>query len=208
LTSPVTLIIIFVTVIVSIIDINSRKKGNYNIFYNFAEWPFKIVEERKIYQVFTSGFLHADYLHLFFNMFTLYSFGTVLESLFIKRAGSVQGSIDFLLVYFISMLIGSVITVISNYKDEGYVAVGASGAVSGIIFSYILFFPMSMVGMFFVPMPAWLFAFVYIGVSIYGMKQKLGNIGHEAHLGGALGGVLATLFLIQGAFQILIGHFR
>ena len=133
MTSPVTLIIILITVIVSIIDINSRKKGNYNIFYNFAEWPFKIVEERKIYQVFTSGFLHADYLHLFFNMFTLYSFGTVLESLFVKRAGSVQGSIDFLLVYFISMLLGSVITVISNYKDEGYVAVGASGAVSGII---------------------------------------------------------------------------
>jgi len=208
MSSPATLIIIFITTIVSIIDISSRKSGNYNLFYNLAEWPYKIVEERKIFQVFTSGFLHADYLHLFFNMFTLYSFGTALESLFVKRAGTIQGSIDFLLVYFISMLLGSLITVISHYKDEGYVAVGASGAVSGVIFSYILFFPMSMVGMFFVPMPAWLFAILYVGVSIYGMKQKLGNIGHEAHLGGALGGVLATLLLIQGSLQILIGHFR
>jgi len=206
--SPVTLIIILITTVVSIIEINARKNGKYDIFYNFAEWPYKIAEERKYYQIFTSGLLHADYVHLFFNMFTLYSFGTVLETIFVKRTGTAEGSIDFLLIYLISMLLGSIITVLFNYKDEGYVAVGASGAVSGIIFSYILFFPKSMVGMFFIPMPAWLFAIVYIGISLYGMNQKFGNIGHEAHLGGALGGILATLFLVKGSFQILISYLR
>lgn len=208
MTSPVTLILILITSIVSIIDINARKNGNYNIFYNFAEWPYKIVQEHKYYQIFTSGFLHADYIHLFFNMFTLFSFGSVLESIFIKKFGLTEGSIDFLLIYLISMLLGSIITVLFNFRDEGYVGVGASGAVSGIIFSFILFFPTSTVGMFFIPMPAWLFAIVYVGISIYGMKQKLGNIGHEAHLGGAVGGILATLLLIQGSFQILMNHFR
>ncbi|MCX6161244.1 MAG: rhomboid family intramembrane serine protease, partial [Ignavibacteriae bacterium] len=65
-----------------------------------------------------------------------------------------------------------------NYKNPSYVAVGASGAVSGIVFSYILFFPMSMVGFFFIPMPAFLFAFLYLGLSVWGMKSKMGNIGH------------------------------
>ena len=94
-----------------------------------------------------------------------------------------------------------------NYKNPNYIAVGASGAISGIIFSYVLFFPFSKLLVFFIPMPAFLFAFIYVGVSIYGVKNKFGNIGHEAHLGGALGGVLATFILIDGAFKFFLSHF-
>lgn len=155
----------------------------------------------------TSAFLHVDIMHLFFNLFTLFSFGRVLETIFVKSFGFASGSIYFVLIYFISLLSGSVLTVIFHYKNPGYLAVGASGAVSGIIFSYIIFFPTSTIGFFFVPMPAFVFALLYVGVSVYGMKTKMGNIGHEAHLGGAVGGVLATLILIEGAFKILIGHF-
>ena len=176
-------------------------------FQRLAEWPFQIVYKKRYYQMFTSAFLHADIMHLFFNLFTLFSFGRVLESIFVKSFGFASGSIYFALIYFISLLTGSVLTVVFHFKNPGYVAVGASGAVSGIIFSYIIFFPTSTIGFFFVPMPAFVFALLYVGVSIYGMKTKMGNIGHEAHLGGAIGGVIATLILIEGAFRILMGHF-
>lgn len=176
-------------------------------FQRFAEWPFQIVYKRRYYQMLTSAFLHVDLMHLFFNLFTLYSFGRVLESLFVKSFGFINGSIDFFLIYFISLFFGSILTVLFHHKNPGYVAVGASGAVSGIVFSYIIFYPTSTIGFFFIPMPAFVFALLYIGASIYGMKTRLGNIGHEAHLGGAIGGVLATLILIEGAFRILTGYF-
>jgi membrane associated rhomboid family serine protease len=176
-------------------------------FQRFSEWPFQIVYKKRYYQMLTSAFLHVDIMHLFFNLFALFSFGRVLETLFVRSFGFVNGSIYFILIYFISLFCGSLFTVIFHYKNPAYVAVGASGAVSGIVFSYILFFPMSTVGFFFIPMPAFIFALLYVGASIYGMKTRFGNIGHEAHLGGAIGGVLATLILIEGAFRILVGHF-
>ncbi len=176
-------------------------------FEKFAEWPYEIVNHHKYYQVITSAFLHADLMHIAFNMFTLFSFGPVLEGMFVMNFGQVLGSLYFFLIYFISLLSGSLLTLVFNYKNPNYVAVGASGAISGIIFSYVLFFPFSKLLVFFIPMPAFLFAFVYVGVSIYGVKNKFGNIGHEAHLGGALGGVLATFILIDGAFKFFLSHF-
>ena len=146
-------------------------------------------------------------MHLFFNMFALFTFGSFLERFFIENFGSFEGSLYFFLIYFISLLSGSILTVIFHYNNPLYVAVGASGAVSGIVFSYIIFFPTSMLYVFFIPMPAYLFAFLWIGFSVYGMKSKLGNIGHEAHLGGAIGGFISTLILVDGAMRILLSHF-
>lgn len=176
-------------------------------FDKLAEWPYEIVNQHKYYQIITSAFLHANWMHLLFNMFTLFSFGPVLEGMFVMNFGQMAGSLYFFLIYFISLLTGSLLTVVFNFKNISYVAVGASGAVSGIIFSYVLFFPFSKIGVFFIPMPAFLFAFIYVGVSIYGIKSKFGNIGHEAHLGGALGGVIATFLLIEGAFRFFLTHF-
>lgn len=176
-------------------------------FDKLAEWPYEIVNHHKYYQIITSAFLHANWMHLLFNMFTLFSFGPVLEGMFVMNFGQMAGSLYFFLIYFISLMTGSLLTVVFNFKNISYVAVGASGAVSGIIFSYVLFFPFSKIGVFFIPMPAFLFAFIYVGVSIYGIKSKFGNIGHEAHLGGALGGVIATFLLIEGAFRFFLTHF-
>jgi membrane associated rhomboid family serine protease len=176
-------------------------------FEKFAEWPFQIVYKKRYYQMLTSAFLHVDIMHLFFNGFALYSFGQVLETIFVNSFGFVSGSIYFLIIYFVSLFSGSIFTVLFHFKNPGYVAVGASGAISGIIFSYIIFFPTSTIGFFFIPMPAYIFALLYIAASIYGMKAHFGNIGYEAHLGGAIGGVIATLILIGGAFKIFVGHF-
>jgi len=140
-------------------------------------------------------------------MFALYTFGSFLEAFFIQGFGGFTGSLYFFLIYFISLLTGSLLTVIFHYNNPLYVAVGASGAVSGIVFSYIIFFPESTIFVLFFPMPAYLFALLWIGFSVYGMKSKLGNIGHEAHLGGAVGGFLSTLLLIDGSAKILLDLF-
>lgn len=201
--SPVTITLLFANVAISLWALY----GNPIYMEKFSEWPYQIVHEKKYYQVITSAFLHANFMHLFFNMFALYTFGSFLEGFFISNLGSFEGSLYFFLIYFISLLFGSVLTVIFHYNDPGYVAVGASGAVSGIVFSYIIFFPQSMLYVFFIPMPAYLFAFLWIGFSVYGMRSKLGNIGHEAHLGGAIGGFVSTLILIDGSMRILLSHF-
>lgn len=201
--TPVTLTLIFANVAISLWAFYS----NPIYFEKFSEWPYQIVHDKRYYQIITSAFLHSGFMHLFFNMFALFTFGSFLENFFIQNFGSFEGSLYFFLIYFISLLFGSILTVFFHYNNPQYVAVGASGAVSGIVFSYIIFFPESMLYVFFIPMPAYLFAFLWIAFSVYGMKSKLGNIGHEAHLGGALGGVIATLVLIEGAMRVLLSHF-
>lgn len=203
LDSPVTLTLLFANIAITLWAFY----GNPVYMEKFSEWPYQIVHDKKYYQVITSAFLHANFMHLFFNMFALYTFGSFLEGFFIGNFGSFEGSLYFFLIYFFSLLFGSILTVIFHYNDPNYVAVGASGAVSGIVFSYIIFFPESMLYVFFIPMPAYLFAILWIGFSVYGMKSKLGNIGHEAHLGGAVGGVISTLILIDGSMRVLMSHF-
>ncbi len=201
--SPVTYTLLFANIAITLWVWYLRP----DYFDKLAEWPYEIVNHHKYYQIITSAFLHANWMHLLFNMFTLFSFGPVLEGMFVMNFGQMTGSIYFFLIYFISLLTGSLLTVVFNFKNISYVAVGASGAISGIIFSYVLFFPFSKILLFFIPMPAFVFVFLYIGVSIYGIKSKFGNIGHEAHLGGALGGVIATFLLVEGAFRFFLTHF-
>lgn len=203
MTSPVTFTLLFANVAISLWAFYS----NPIYFERFSEWPYQIVHQKRYYQVLTSAFLHANFMHLFFNMFALFSFGVYLETIFQNSFGEIYGSLYFFIIYFVSLLTGSLLTVIFNYKNPAYVAVGASGAVSGIVFAYVILFPMNTIGVFFVPMPAFIFAFLYIGASIYGMKSKFGNIGHEAHLGGALGGIIATVVLIDGAIKIFLSNF-
>lgn len=200
--SPVTITLIFANVAIYFLS-------HFNPQYKeqFAERPYEIIYENRYYQLFTSAFLHENIIHLFLNMFVLFSFGTFLEKFFDGISGVTSGSIYFLLIYIISLLSGSLLTLVFHFRNPGYAALGASGAVSGIVFSYILFFPTSMIGVFFVPMPAFVFAVLYIVFSVYGMKKNLGNIGHEAHLGGAIGGAVATLILIDGAWKVLVGYF-
>lgn len=202
--SPVTYTLIFANIAITLWVWYLR--GDY--FDKLAEWPYQIVNEHRYYQTITSAFLHANWMHLLFNMFTLFSFGPVLEGMFAHNFGQMQGSLYFFFIYFISLLSGSLLTVVFNFRKPNYVAVGASGAISGIIFSYVIFFPFSKILVFFIPMPAFLFVFVYIGISIFGIKSKFGNIGHEAHLGGAIGGIIATFLLIEGSFRFFLSHFH
>lgn len=137
-------------------------------------------------RMLSSGFLHVDIMHLVFNMLTLWFFAPVVLGWL--------GNFSFVLVYFGSLIFGSLLTMVFHKNDYSYRAVGASGAVTGVLYAAILLQPDMMLGIFFViPIPAYLFGILYLLYSIYGMRAKNDNIGHTAHFGGAVGGYLITL---------------
>lgn len=175
------IVIIAVTVLVSY-------KG-FNDFNFFRKYEFHIGSIRSGEQIrmITSGFLHADMMHLAFNMITFYFFAPYVLSYL--------GSIYFLYVYFGSMIAGSMLTLYMHKNDYSYRAIGASGAVTGVIYSSVLLYPEMDLYLFFIPIPipGYVFGIGYLLYSIYGMKAKRDNIGHTAHFGGAIGGYLITL---------------
>lgn len=151
----------------------------------------------------SSGFVHLSWLHLIFNMLALYMFGSMLE--FALGIG------NFLLIYFASLVGGSLLALFIHRHHPDYSSAGASGAVAGLIFATIALFPGMSMGMFFLPLniPAWIYGLLYVIYSIYGIRSKLQNVGHEAHLGGALIGMLVAiairpLSLSENYFAILV----
>ena len=138
-------------------------------------------------RMLTSGFLHVDFTHLFLNMFTLFFFADVVINWF--------GASKFLIIYFISLIAGSLLALFFHRDEPYYSAVGASGAVTGILYAAILLQPdMDLFVMFIpIPIPAYILGIAYMLYSIYGMKNRVGNIGHTAHFGGAVGGYVVTL---------------
>ncbi|MBT2160590.1 MULTISPECIES: rhomboid family intramembrane serine protease [Zobellia] len=148
-------------------------------------------------RMLTSGFLHVDISHLFFNMFTLYFFAPVVVNWF--------SSGKFIAIYFISLLAGSLLAIFFHKNEPNYSAVGASGAVTGVLYAAILLQPNMQLGIMFIPLPipAYVFGIGYLLYSIYGMKSRLGNIGHTAHFGGAIGGYVSTLLFMP---QLLVNE--
>jgi membrane associated rhomboid family serine protease len=155
----------------------------------------KVLKGREYGRIFMSGFLHVNWTHLFFNMFSLYSFSDSLERY--------MGPIPVLGIYFASLVGGDLLALFIHRNHPFYRAVGASGAVSGIIFAAIALFPGIHVSLFLIPIgiPGWLFGACYVIYSIYGIRSNGGNIGHEAHLGGALIGLLTTIALVPSVVQ-------
>ena len=164
----------------------SYKGFNDLAFFRKYEFHVGSIRSGEQIRMISSGFLHADMMHLIFNMLTLWFFAPVVIGW--------MGTISFVLIYFGSLIFGSLLTMLFHKNDYSYRAVGASGAVTGVLYSAILLQPDMMLGIFFIiPMPAYLFGILYLLYSIYGMKAKNDNIGHTAHFGGAIGGYLITL---------------
>ncbi len=164
----------------------------FNDLYFFRKNEFHIgsIRAGEQFRMFTSAFLHADVAHLFFNMFTLFMFAPVVIGY--------MGSFSFVLIYLGSLISGSLLTLYFHQNDYGYRAVGASGAVTGVLYAAILLNPDMSLYLFFIPIPipAYLFGIGYLLYSIYGMKAKNDNIGHTAHFGGAIGGYAITLMKV------------
>ena len=165
----------------------SFKAFNDQFFFRKYEFHIGSIRAGEHIRMISSAFLHADLGHLFFNMFTLYMFAPVVIGYL--------DSLSFLLIYFGSLIFGSLLTLMMHKDDYSYRAVGASGAVTGVLYSAILLEPSMSLYLFFIPIPipAYLFGIGYLLYSIYGMKAKNDNIGHTAHFGGAVGGFLITL---------------
>ena len=176
-------------ILIAIIVVNvliSYKGFNDLSFFRKYEFHVGSIRSGEQIRMLSSGFLHADITHLIFNMLTLWFFAPVVISYL--------GDFSFVLVYFGSLIFGSLLTMVFHKNDYGYRAVGASGAVTGVLYSAILLQPDMMLAIFFIiPMPAYIFGILYLLYSIYGMKAKNDNIGHTAHFGGAVGGYLITL---------------
>lgn len=151
-------------------------------FFRKYEFHIGSIRAGEQYRMLTSAFLHADYMHLGFNMLTLYFFAPVVIYS--------MGIFSFLLVYFVSLVCGSLLTLYFHKNDYSYRAIGASGAVIGVLFASILIDPYREINFF---IPGYIFGIIYLLVSIYGMKNKTGNIGHSAHFGGAIGGYVIAL---------------
>lgn len=171
-----------VYIIIAINAIVSFKAFNDSYFFRKYEFHIGSIRAGEQYRMFTSAFLHVDIQHLLFNMLTLYFFGPTVVYY--------MGMAGFLLVYFGSLVCGSLLSLFFHKDDYYYRAVGASGAVVGVIFSSILFEPDAKINYF---IPAYLFGIGYLLFSIYGMKAKRDNVGHTAHFGGAIGGYAITL---------------
>lgn len=150
-------------------------------------WVRKITEGGESFRIISSGFLHANWAHLIFNMLALYSFSV--------GVGRAVGLVKFIIIYFASLTGGNLLALFFNRDNPDYRAVGASGAVCGVIFASILYFPDSSIYILFLPIaiPSWLFGIGFILISIYGIKSRFGNLGHEAHLGGAIIGIAVSV---------------
>ena len=155
---------------------------------DYIFWPEAILARRQYIRLLTSGFLHRDGFHLAMNMVSLYFFGPLIEF----RYGPVQ----FLFIY-LAAIVGGNLLALYVHRFHDYRALGASGGVSGIILAHIFLFPGGSIGMWFVPIgiPSWLYAVAFLLASFYGMQRQMTNVGHDAHLGGALVGMFTAAAL-------------
>jgi membrane associated rhomboid family serine protease len=196
----ITILLILVNVVISMTAFSAFRRRMNPERYLFI--PAEIAEGRNRQGMVLSSFAHADLGHLFFNMLTLYFFAPVVEQ--------ILGSLSLLAIYILSGAAASLLTYLVHKHDPRYRALGASGSVSGVIFASIVVYPQMSLYLFFipVPIPGPIFAVGYIAVSIYLAKRQFGNIGHEAHIGGALAGLLLGGLLAPLGFAPLVQSFR
>ena len=187
------------TIIYILIGLNliiSIKGFGDRLFFNRYLFHVGAIRSGDQIRMVSSAFLHADYAHLAFNMIALYSFAPVVMYKL--------GILTFIFLYSASLLFGNMLSLWMHKENPGYTAVGASGAVTGIIYSAILLNPMGKIYLFFIPIgiPAFLFGIAYLFYTLYGMRTRRDAIGHDAHFGGALGGMLFTVLKLPELIQL------
>lgn len=190
--SPVASIIFLFTLVTSIYAFN-----DHSLHGKFMLHPYSVYRKNNVYTLITSGLIHGSWMHLIFNMFTFYAFAFSLEATI--------GSLRFGLVYFIGLVLSDIPSVIKHKNDFHYHSLGASGAISAVLFSYILFYPLSTLMIFPLPIPIWaaLFGILYLVYSYYMSTSSRDNINHDAHLFGAITGIIVTILVVPG----IVPHF-
>jgi membrane associated rhomboid family serine protease len=190
---PFTGLIILLLIAVNIL-VSYKGFTNSSFFDNYKFEVDRILAGRDYKRLVTSGFLHVNWMHLLFNMLSLYLFsGTVTFAL---------GGFGFLLIYFASLAGGGLFSLLIHRHHGDYSSVGASGAVCGVMFASVALFPQMNIGIFLLPisLPAWVYALLFELISIYAIRSRKDNIGYDAHLGGAIAGMLLAILLHPSAF--------
>lgn len=187
---PITIGLIIANVLFSLVGFSNADMVDKTIM-----WPYRVAREKQYIRFITSGFLHADWMHLIFNMFTLFFFGRNLE-LYFNYYG-LGGNISYLALYFLGLIVSDIPSYIKHKDDYNYRSLGASGAVSAVIFATIIFSPWSSIYIYgALKISAAVYAVLYILYCVYMGKRNGDNVNHDAHLWGSLFGLAFTLILI------------
>ncbi|MEH3113661.1 rhomboid family intramembrane serine protease [Pedobacter terrae] len=191
--APVASVIFVFTIITSLYAFYDN-----SIYGKFMLHPYSVSKGQNVYTLITSGLIHADWMHLFFNMFTFYAFAFALESM--------MGSWRFGLLYLLGLVLSDLPTVIKHKDNFNYNSLGASGAISAVLFSYILYNPMSKIYIMFIPIgiPAVVFGIIYLIYCAYASRNSRDHINHDAHFFGALTGLIFTIIFVPGILQNFI----
>ncbi len=182
--SPVASTVFVITVITSI-----RAFSDADLRYKFTFNPYRMMRENQYQMVLTHGLVHGSWMHLIFNMLAFYFFAFTLEQWI--------GHWQFAVLYALSLVAGTIPGTIRHRDDSWYNAVGASGAISAVVLSAVLFNPEMGIGLLLIPgyIPGWIFALLFLGFSFFASFRKIGNIAHDAHLFGAIAGIVLTVIL-------------
>jgi membrane associated rhomboid family serine protease len=194
--APVASFIIVLTLATSLFAFS-----NPNIYAKFILNPYEVSRGYRVYTIITSGLIHADWNHLFFNMLSYYFFAFRLETML--------GHWQFGVLYLVTMVLADLPSIQKHKEDSWYNTLGASGAISAVIFSYILFDPKASMGIMFIPIPipAYLFGVLYLVYCHFASKHARDNINHDAHLFGALSGIIITIALHHQVLNEFITKF-
>ncbi len=186
---PITIIIIAANVVFSFMGFS-----NNSLLSKTIGWPYYEKREKQYYRMVTSGFLHADWMHLIFNMFTFYFFGRNIETIF--TLGHLGGNVAYLALYFIALIVANLPSYFKHNNDENYRSLGASGAVSAVVFASIIFDPWGKIYIYGIRLSMTLYAILYIIYCIYMGKKNMDNVNHDAHLWGGVFGFAYTIILV------------
>ena len=201
----ITVIIIAITCIVSILCFNGTLNGNKLIFNAYQVW-----HRKEWYRMLTSGIIHSGWGHLFFNMLTLYFFGRVVEQYFSAAFGGVPGAVLYVVLYVSALAISSLGDLVKYRDNWNYNALGASGAVSAVLFASILFAPKMGIYIYLIPIPVpgYIFAPLYLLYCWYMAKRNMDNIGHTAHFWGAVYGILFSIICKPAVLSFCLSQFN
>ncbi|WP_339828082.1 rhomboid family intramembrane serine protease [uncultured Arenimonas sp.] len=189
-----TIGIIVVTGLVSWLAFSNEK-----LLQQLLLWPPAVTRGRQFHRFITYGFVHGDFMHLAFNMITLYFFGRLMEGFY----GDYLGPLGFVGFYLSALVVSALPSYLRHRNDPEYATLGASGAVSAVLFAFILLQPWQIIYVYVIPVPAIIYAVLYVGYSIYAERKQADHINHSAHLAGAVYGVLFTVLMEPR----VLGHF-
>lgn len=196
----VTIILIALNVLISY-----QAFQRHDMLDKLKHWPYAEKRSQEFSRILTGTFVHGDMMHLIFNMYALYSFGSILESEFTELFGTTRGRVFYLIMYLVSGIIANVFTYFKHQDNSSFASVGASGSVSGVMFSFIIFHPMAKLLLFFViPIPGVIAAVLYLVYSSYAAKKGHGIIDHTAHFWGAVAGFVITILFKPELFSYFI----